>query len=189
LGEKMKVANTCGTGVVALLTATLALAAGASAAHAAFILKSEGQAAPVGTPTLGLLRFGPCGEFESEGTLASNDRRADVSRFSSTRGTIGGCGEGGPVITGSVSKDRLTETGRFVVVSELIYTTTINECSYALKRLSGAFAIPGLTQATVSGTAKRLESDGETCPKKVQVAGVEASLYDLDTVQLFEAEL
>jgi hypothetical protein len=189
LGEKMKLANTCGIGIVALLTATLALAAGASAAHAALILKSEGQAAQVGTPTLGSLRFGPCGEFESEGTLASNDRRADVSNFSSTEGTIGGCGEGGPSITGSVSKDRLTENGRFVVVSELIYTTTINECSYGLKRLRGAFTIPGLTQATVSGTARRLAPDSETCPKMVHVTGVEAALYDLNTVQLFEAEL
>ena len=144
-----------GSGVVVLATVAT-LAVGSAPAAGSLVLKTGGQVAPVGTLTLGVLRFGPCGTFESSGSLAVNSSKVDLAKFSSTEVTIGGCGEGGPVIFGSVSANKLTETSQFVVAANLTYTTTLpEECSYALKRLHGKFTLPGPTEATVSGVGKR----------------------------------
>jgi hypothetical protein len=178
-----------GISVVALLTLGAMLADSAPAA-ASLVLKSSGQVAPVGTRVLGVLSFGPCGTFESHGTLTANSSRTDVAKFSSTTGGIGGCGEGGPTISGSVAGNRLTETGRFLVGANLTYATTVPEhCVYAVKGLHGKFTIPGLTRASVSGKGKRTTGSAPGCPETTRVTGVEAKLYDLDTNELFEAEL
>jgi hypothetical protein len=176
-------------GVLGILVVSSVFAAGAPAAMGALVLKSGGQVAPVGTSVSGVLSFRPCGEFESQGTLSSNSRRVDVARFSSTEGGPGGCAEGGPLINGSLRAFRLTEAGRFIVVAELTYETTNNGCSYSLKRLKGAFAIPGRTEATVSGTAKLLAGNSESCPKMVRTISGEAILLDAATSEPFEAEL
>jgi hypothetical protein len=167
-----------------------ALLAGSAPAAASLVLKLGGQVAPVGTRALGVLRFGPCGTFESRGTLTVNSSRVDRARFSSTEGGGGGCGEGGPIISGSVSANKLTEAGRFVVVASLTYTTTVSGiCEYTVKRLHGTFTIPGPTQASVSGMGKRTAGSSSSCPEKTRVAGAEAKLYGLETNELFEAEL
>jgi hypothetical protein len=173
---------------VTLLTIGALLAGGASAS-AVLVLQSRGQVAPVGTPALGTLRFGPCGEFQSRGALATNSSSVDVAKFDSTSGGEGGCGEGGPVFSGSVTSDRLTEAGRFTVFAKLTMVTTLNGCEYALRTLSGRFTIPGPTQATVAGKALRTPTSKSTCPERVSVSGVEAKLYDSATNELFEAEL
>ena len=174
-------------GVMALMFG--AQLASSAPASAVLVLKAGGQVAPVGTPALGVLRFGPCGTFESNGQLTVNGSRVDVAKFTSTTEAIGGCGEGGPIISGSVKASKLRESGRFTVGANLTYTTTVpEECSYALKMLHGNFAIPGVTQATVSGKAKRTGTSKASCPETTHVTGVEASLYDLNTNELLEAQ-
>lgn len=177
-----------GLGVASFLVVG-ALLSGGAAASAALVLKSGGVTAPVGTATLATLRFGPCGEFQSQGTLTVNSSSVDVARFSSTRGGGGGCGEGGPVFGGSVVSERLSEAGRFGVSARLTMVTTVNECDYTLRSLAGRFTIPGSTQATVAGKAVRTATSKPSCPESVRVVGVEAKLYDALTDQLFEAQL
>jgi hypothetical protein len=172
------------------LLALGAVATGSAPAAASLVLKGGGQIAPVGTPARGELKFGPCGTFQSSGSLAVNRSKTDLARFTSTEETLGGCGEGGPIISGSVSADKLTETGMFVVVANLIYTTTLpEECSYALKRLAGKFTIPGTTNAAVSGRGRRTATSKSSCPETQVVRGTEAKLYDVNTNEPFEAEL
>jgi hypothetical protein len=178
--------RTCGVGAIVLAS----MLGGTASAGAALLLKSGGQVAPVGTPVHGVLSFGPCGTFEAEGTLTVNSSSPDKAKFSSTTGGAGGCGEGGPIISGTLLGNRLTEAGRFVEMTKLIYRTQIPQaCEYSLKSLAGKFAIPGLTKATVAGTAKRTATSSPSCAEKLHVTGVEAALYDRGANALFEAEL
>jgi hypothetical protein len=175
------------TGAVTLLGALLVSTAAASAV---LVLKSAGHVAPAGTPVLGKLNLGPCGTIESSGTLTANSSRVDVARFSSNEGFGGGCGEGGPEFSGTVSADRLTETGHYVVVGNMLYTTTVPErCDYSVTRLHGTFTIPGPTEATVAGTGKRTPTSNASCPETTHVKYVHAELYDSNTNELFQAEL
>jgi hypothetical protein len=174
-------------GVVALLSVLLACSASASGA---LVLKSAGQVAPVGTTVLGQLNLGPCGTIRSSGTLTANSSRVDVAKFSSSEDFGGGCGEGGPEFSGTVRADRLTETGRYVVVGSMTYTTTVPErCDYSVKRLHGKFTIPGPTEASVSGTGKRTPTSKASCPETASVEYVHAKLLDSNTNELLQAEL
>jgi hypothetical protein len=184
----MRRAKIVGSTVAASLTLGALLASGAPAS-AALVLKAGGQPAPVGTPVLGMLEFGPCGTFESTGKLTVNGSSVDAARFGVTSGRGGGCGEGGPIVTGSVSADKLSETGRFTVVANLTYTETSPlTCSYAVKRLRGTFTVPGGAQASLSGTGRLKPGNGAGCPERVHVTGAAAQLYDADTKELLEAE-
>ena len=164
-------------------------------AAASLVLRARGQVAPVGTPVIGVLAQEPCDRFESSGTLTANNSSIDRARFTSTAHTGAECGEGGPLITGPVLKDRLTETGRFVVMTNWSYTTVLApgavnaQCTYTVRMLHGKFTIPGPTQAMVSGKGKRTSTSPTNCPEKLAVNYWQAKLYDAETQELFEAEL
>lgn len=190
----MRTARRVGSGLIAVVVLAAALASAAPAA-AVLVLKSGGQVAPAGTLATGVVTNGGCDKFESSGTLTANNSNIDRARFTTTTHTGYGCGEGGPEIAGPVIEDRLTETGRFVVVTNWTYTTilapgAVNEkCTYAVRSLHGKFTIPGPTQAAVSGTGNWTSaSTGAKCPEKLAVKYLQAQLYDAEAKQLFEAE-
>jgi hypothetical protein len=175
-----------GVGLVCLAPALV----GTATAAASLVLKSGGAAAPVGTPVRETLRFGPCGTFEGQGTLLVNNSSTDRTKFSSTTGGGGGCGEGGPTISGFLVAVKLTETGHYMQMVNMIYRTqTPHECEYSMRMLTGRFPIPGLTQSTLQGVAKRTATSAVVCEEKIKVKGVEAGLYDSEASALFEAEL
>ncbi len=157
------------------------------ATSSALILTAGGRYAPDGTPASGVLSFGPCGSFEASGTLASNDKRMDRAEFTATERGGGGCGEGGPIITGSLSAIELAATGQLTVNGNLSYDVTLDDCLYTVKKLTGAFAIPGVTEASVSGAGRLAKHNGHSCPSQIAIHAT-ASLSDLETKGLFEAE-
>jgi len=169
--------------------------AGSAPASASLVLKARGQVAPVGTPVIGVVAREPCDRFESSGTLTANSSSIDRARFTSTAHSGAECGEGGPVITGPVIGDKLTETGRLVVLTNWTYTTFVapgavnTECTYTVRMLHGKFTIPGPTQATVSGKGKRTGASPTNCPERLAVDYFHAKLYDAETHEVFEAEL
>lgn len=153
----------------------------------ALILTAGGRYVPDGTPASGVLSFGPCGGFDASGTLASNDKRMDRADFTATEGGGGGCGEGGPIITGSLSAIELASAGQLTVNGDLSYDVTLDNCPYTVKKLAGAFAVPGVTEASVSGVGRLAKHNGHSCPSEVGIHAT-ASLSDLETKGLFEAE-
>src|SRR2546426_6053392 len=94
--------------ILTLLVVGPLLGSSASAA-ASLVLRARGQVAPAGTPVIGVVAREPCDRFESSGTLTANSSSIDRARFGSTVHSGAECGEGGPVITGPVIADRLTE--------------------------------------------------------------------------------
>jgi len=153
------------------------------------VLKADGKVVAAGKPVFGTLRFGPCGTFKFSGKLTANRRPTDSAKFTSTEGGGGGCGEGGPIITGSIDSIKLTAAGRFNVAGQLVYRTTLEPCEYALDALSGGFAIPGPTEATVSGVGKLMGKSGPGCPATTTIEYPEATLDDGATGEPFEAEI
>ncbi len=156
------------------------------ATSSTLILTVAGRYAPDGTPASGVLSFGPCGSFEASGTLASNDKRVDKADFTATEGSGGGCGEGGPIITGSLSAIELATTGQLTVNGDLSYDVTLEDCLYTVKKLAGAFAIPGLTETSVSGVGRLAKHNAHSCPSEVRIHAT-ASVSDLETKRPFEA--
>jgi hypothetical protein len=155
------------------------------------ILKADGAVAPAGTPATGVLQFGPCGTLRSSGTLVTNERRTDKAALPNVEEEGGGgCGEGGPNVTGQIDRIKVASAGRLTVVGEVSYATILpEECVYRLTKLKGHFAIPGSTQALVSGVGFRAAGSSEGCAEKLRVRDAEAALYDSFSGEAFEAEL
>jgi hypothetical protein len=176
-------------GASALALASLAaFATGAQATQ--LTLKSGGQAVPAGTAAVGTLRFGPCGQLTSTGTLMNNGAMADQATFSTFETSIGGCGEGGPIITGQLESITVSGNGMFTATGTISYKTTLMKtCEYSLTRLKGKFTIPGPTTANLAGTAKRVKAGSQHgCKGAVHLTMEEASLNDQETGKPFEAE-
>ena len=157
------------------------------ASSSALILTAADRYAPEGTPASGVLSFGACGSLQASGTLASNDMRKDTAHFTSTELTGGGCGEGGPIITGTLSAIQLAATGQLTVAANLSYDVTLDNCAYVVKKLTGTFSVPGFTEAGVSGMGRLAGHNGHSCPSELTIHAT-ASLADLDTHGPFGAE-
>jgi hypothetical protein len=175
---------------ICLTLAAIGLTA-ASAPAAGLVLKSGGSAVAAGTGTKGKLRFGPCGSFTSTGTLIDNNAMVDRAVFTTFENNPGGCGEGGPAATGQLESIQLSASGTITLTVAITYVTELpKKCEYTLARLTGKFALPGSTTATVSGTAKRVKSASEHgCKGSTHLTGEEAALDDLATGLPFEAEV
>ena len=176
----------------AAILATLGFAAFATGAQSRKLtLKSGGQAVPAGTGAVGVLRFGPCGTFTSSGTLTNNEAIVDQAVFSSFETGLGGCGEGGPTVTGQLESMTASGNGMLTAKGMFSYKTSLpKSCEYSLSKLKGKFARPGTTSAEVAGTAKRVNSGSEHgCKGPLHLTGEEASLEDQETGQPFEAEI
>lgn len=179
------------TGAVVVMVALGGLAAGgAEAKMSRLLLKSGGMAVAAGSPTEGSLRFGPCGSFASSGTLTGNDLMVDKAEFTSFEGSPGGCGEGGPSVSGKLTSIAVTANGVFDAYGELSYKTELpKKCEYALRKLSGKFKLPGQTKAEVSGVGKRVKAGSEQgCKGTLHVSGADAELDDALSSEPYEAE-
>jgi hypothetical protein len=168
----------------------LALSVVASSAQASkLVLKSTGSAVAAGSGASGLLRFGPCGSFESTGTLMNNEAMVDTAVFTTFENSPGGCGEGGPTATGQLEGIQLNASGMITLMGTITYKTLLpKKCEYSLTRLKGKFALPGPTSAQVSGTAKRLKAGSEHgCKGALHLTGEQAALDD-ESGTPFEAE-
>lgn len=181
-------------GIAILIGVSALVALGATDAVAAkspLTLKAGGVVAAVGTPVAGVLRFGPCGTLESSGTLTANNLRKDVAELPTVeKEGNGGCGEGAPYASGQIRGIEVSAAGVLTVVGDVIYTVELPEhCVYKLKKLKGAFTIPGLTQAVVSGVGARSVGSAKGCEKKLQVEDAEAELEAQSTGEPLEAEL
>ena len=180
----MKKFAAIGLSLATLLVAGAGLASGAAASP--FIFKS-GAAIGTGEPAVGVLQFGTCAMFQVEGPLLVTSGKAVLDEFTGTESAGGGCGEGGPLIEGSIESFVVTRGGKFFVRGSLTYTTTgTMTCSYALFKLKGAFAVPGTTVATLSGVGKHMLGNPARCPKRLSISGAEAELSDLETGEPFE---
>jgi hypothetical protein len=171
--------------------AVLASSAVTSAAQASeLVLKSAGHVVAPGSAAGGRLRFGPCGTFTSTGTLASNEARVDRATFTVFEETIGGCGEGGPTISGLLESMQVTANGALSVKGMLRYKTSLPKtCEYVVTRLTGRISVPGMTMAALSGQGRRVRMGGGRGCRPLKVSGAEATLFDLETGEPFEAEI
>ena len=180
--------------IAALLTSLLVLASLAASPGLAMsshlALKNGGVLASPGSAAFATVQLGACGTSIAAGTLETNDRPADKVHFTEGGSNGGGCGEGGPTLTGVIETMQLKHTGSMAVRGEFTYTTTLpEECTYKLNKLSGTFTIPGLTQATVSGVAKHVPGNPAGCAAKQSVEGVEATLETAQGGPPFEVSL
>jgi len=163
-------------------------------------LTAAGTAAPLGTPASGVLRFGPCGEMKSSGTLTINEQPVDLAELPTVEEEGGGgCGEGGPTIEGHIARIKVRSTtrpsiARLIVVGRIIYTTHLSgHCIYKLTMLSGPFAVPGVTHSRVAGVGRLQAGSEPSCAEKLKVGSTshgetEAGLYDRSTGELFEGQ-
>ena len=174
-----------GLSLAALLVAGAGLASGAAASPSFQV----GTAIGTGEPAFGVLRFGTCAMFQVEGPMGVVSGKAVLDEFTGTEAAGGGCGEGGPLIEGSIESFAVTRGGKFFVRGPLTYTTTgTMTCSYALFKLKGAFAVPGTTVATLSGVGKHMLGNPTGCSKRLSISGAEAELADLETGEPFEVK-
>jgi len=115
--------------------------------------------------------------------------KAALDEFTGTASSGGGCGEGGPIIEGSINSFEVNRGGKFFVRGPLTYTTTgTMTCTYTLTKLKGTFAVPGVTVATLSGVGKHTLGNPAGCPKRLHVSGAEATLSDVETGEPFEVK-
>ena len=177
-------------GLVVVLALGALAAGGAEAKMTRLVLKSGGSAVAAGSGAAGLLKFGPCGSFASTGTLSDNEMMVDKAEFTHFEGGPGGCGEGGPTITGKLTGMDVSANGVLTAIGELNYKTSLPKaCDYTLLKLSGKFTLPGRTKAGVSGVGKRVKDASEKgCKGTLHVSGAEAELYEPAKPETFEAE-
>ena len=128
----------------ASILGTLGFAAFATGAQAMKLtLKSGGQAVPAGTGAVGVLRFGPCGTFTSTGILMNNEAMVDQASFSSFESSAGGCGEGGPTVSGQLESMSASGNGMLTAKGTFSYKTSVpKSCEYSLSKLKGKFPLP-----------------------------------------------
>ncbi len=177
-------------GLVVVLALGALAAGGAEAKMSRLLLKSGGKAVAAGSPAGGLLAFGPCGSFTSTGVLSGNDLMVDKAEFTKFEAGAGGCGEGGPTITGKLTGIDVSANGVLTAIGELNYKTQVpKSCDYTLMRLSGKFTVPGQTKAEVSGVGKRVKSASEKgCTGTLHVSHAQAELYGAASGEPYEAE-
>lgn len=186
----MRAIKAVGVCLVVAIALTALLAAGAQARMSKLVLKSSGSAVAAGSPAGGSLQFGPCGSFVSTGTLKDNERMLDSAEFTSFEGNPGGCGEGGPSVSGKLTSIEVSASGQFTALGHLSYDTELPaRCEYALTKLTGKFALPGPTTALLSGVGKRVKAhSAKGCKGTLHVSHAEAELYDAQTSAPYEAE-
>jgi hypothetical protein len=178
--------------VSACCLALLALAGVAAGAQASkLVLRSAGKIVVPGSGASGSLRFGPCGSFKSTGTLTNNGAMVDVATFTSFENSPGGCGEGGPSVTGQLERIQVSGNGLMTLTGKITYSTIVpHKCEYSITKLKGRFSLPGpTTSSEVSGTGKRVTGSEKACKGTVHVTNEEAALDDLEAATPFEAEL
>lgn len=174
-----------------LIASFVALLAAADAQGRAslLVLRSEGRVAAAGTAVVGAVRFGPCGTVSGHGLLASNAMRSDEATFSSSEVTIGGCGEGGPVITGEVLRMVLSSNGDFRVLAKLTYSwERTRQCAYGIEQLKGRVALPGPATGEALAAGRRLRGSSAGCPSQERISGVSVSLLDAESGLPLQAE-
>jgi hypothetical protein len=173
--------------VVCALTISGAAASGAGA-RAALFLSSHGSIVADGTPASGALNIFPCASFGFTGVLGVNGEPMDEATFTATRGTDM-CE--GVLVHGTVSAIKLTGGGRFVVDTHIVWEELAGRrCVYVIRRLQGAFAIPGPTRATLSASGRLAAKRSDAgCEESLQITEASAALYDGETDEPFQAEL
>lgn len=170
--------------------AVISLAAFASAASASartpLILEEGGVVAPAGSPASGSLEL-TCAHIVFAGTLTIVDEPTDKAVF--TEGGLTDLCEG-VVVRGIVKAIKLTSAGHFVLATHLTYEVlTSGRCVYTIGKLAGAFAIPGFTTSTVSGSGK-LAAKRSTpgCAAQIAIGEAHAALSSGTTHEPYFAE-
>lgn len=183
--RRLRLTILAGAAVVGVIAA-LPAAAGANSAR--LILESSAVPAMPGSASYATARLGPCGTIKASGTLTNNDRPKDTSAFIESQSTGGGCGEAGPSFSGRLDGARVDAEGTISLLGEMTYIPGLSFCTYRVKKLEGTFSLPGLTEATVSGTGTRVGSSKTGCAKHTRLDGVEAKLGPTED-STFEAAL
>jgi len=186
----MRTLRTLTVGLVVVVALAALAAGGAQASMSRLVLKSGGMTVAAGSAAGGSLKFGPCGTLVSTGTLAGNSLMVDKAPFTSFEGNAGGCGEGGPSASGKLTNIDVTANGVFTAFGEVIYRTELpHPCEYVIKKLVGRFKLPGATEASLSGSGKRVKAgSAKGCAMVVHVSEVSGKLYDALTGTAYEAE-
>jgi hypothetical protein len=180
--------------VSACLAGGLALPTGAAlGSHGpVLVLKSQGKAVPRGTAAWGWAGLGVCGSGEfAAGKVSVNSRPKDYVRPGRDL-VSGGCGEGGPGIGGKVSTIALTSTGKLIVSGKIRYFSgdiEARKCNWTITKLEGTLALPGPTEAELSGIGTLVRHGSEAgCPASETFEG-EAAIFNEETGEPFEAVL
>lgn len=174
--------------VAGLAVASLLCFASAASASARtpLVLKEGSAVAAEGSPASGSLDS-ICAHLAFGGTLTINDEPIDKAVFDEGGGTDT-CE--GVLVRGQVKAIKVTNSGRFLVVTHLIYeAVTSGKCVYVISKLAGTFAIPGLTRSTVSGTgnlAAKRSTPG--CAEQIVIGEVQAVLSSGTTHEPYFAE-
>ncbi len=186
----MRTVRTLTVGLAVVVALAALGAGGAQAKMSRLVLKSGGKTVAAGSPAAGSLEFGPCGSLVSTGTLTANSLMVDKADFTSFESNGGGCGEGGPSASGELTSIDVTANGVFTAFGEVTYLTELPHfCEYVIKKLVGKFKLPGPTEATLSGTGKRVSKGSEKgCGMVVHVSDVSGELSDALTATAYEAE-
>ena len=133
-----------------------------------------GEVLPKGSRVSGEAGIGPCGTAGLNGKLASNGQPSDEARFTGSD-VGGGCGEGGPIISGRIESMTLTRAGKLTVHAKIVYESgdvARKHCIWQIEELAGAFRLPGPTEAKLTATGTLLPKHSQAnCPKTQKFHG------------------
>jgi hypothetical protein len=194
--RRIAVLTSCMT--AALLVCAVAVGS-ASAAKPRLILGAGGEPAPVGAASIGNFLIGQGSNecvVSQHGRLFTNIETKDILQFGELAEENELCFEANTQIYGTVFETQLSETGTITVKTpKMLVEVPSSEpgliCLYHVTKLTGTFAVPGITDAELTGTgrlAKRNKPLGKvsapSCESTVAMDG-EAQIGDEEAEDKF----